>query len=471
MLSCVPGMPVLGEFCPFTRQAFAVTSVSRVSSVHHSQDEIDLFNILRVLWQRKLLIFSIGALCAALGVVYALLVTPVYEVSTVLRPAALNDFDLLNRSKIYNLPPEKALRRVGAALDSYDVRWNFFRSQPELVEAYSSVGQTSEQAFSNFNNSLKVVQPDPKKANPLSSFIGVDMRYEEGVDGAAVLNDFVTYAVARERTQLAQDLQVIIRNRLLEIDAQLKSAVSEYDAKKDSRIAKLVENDDIKRAELQDELKALRVQLKMQREARLAQLDEAITIARSLGIKRPSTPSAMADGSLGSSSVIRTEVNNQQIPLYFLGSDALEAERSTLRKRRSDDFTSPRVSEIRKALMLLESNRKVEILKTRKNENLFLEGIESLRVERMRLQGINTDMAQLSLVNIDQQAVAPNRPIKPRKILIVAFALVAGLLLGVVVALARGMFKARLRQLRTLEIEGSAKRVVMPGVVASEVKN
>ncbi|PSS47919.1 chain-length determining protein [Pseudomonas sp. BBP2017] len=465
-------MPVLGEFCPFTRQAFAVTSVSRVSSVHHAQDEIDLFNILQSLWRRKALIGSVGILCAVLGAVYAYLVTPVYEVNTVLRPVALNDLDLLNRSKIYNLPPEKALKRVGAALDSYDTRWNFFRSRPELIEAYSSIGGTPEQAFSNFNHdALKVVQPDPKKTELLSAYIGVKMRYEKGLDGAAILNDFVTYAVERERLQLTEDLQVIIGNRLAEIDANLKSAVSEYEAKKQSRIARLVEEDDIKRAQLQDELKALRVQLKMRREARLAQLDEAITIARSLGLKRPSTPSAMADESLGNANVIRTEVNSQQIPLYFLGADVLEAERNTLRKRSSDDFTEPRVAQIRKELMLLASNRQVESLKARKNEAVFLEGIESLRVERMRLQGIDTDMKQLRLVSIDQQAVAPNRPIKPRKVLIVAFALAGGLLLGAIIALTRGMFKSRLRQMRTLEIEGSAERVVVPGMVRSGVNS
>ncbi|MNJ69508.1 hypothetical protein D3C77_658650 [compost metagenome] len=108
---------------------------------------------------------------------------------------------------------------------------------------------------------------------------------------------------------------------------------------------------------------------------------------------------------------------------------------------------------------MLAINRKVEILKARKNESAFLEGVESLRVERMRLQNIDTDLKQLRLVSVDQQAVTPNRPIKPRKVLIIVAALVSGLLLGAIIALVRGMFKLRLRQLRTLEIEGSAERV------------
>ena len=156
-----PRTPVFSECFPFNRQALAVTSVSRVSAVHHAQDEIDFLNILRVLWRRKALIIGVGIFCAALGGLYAYVVTPIYEVSTVLRPVALNDLDLLNQSKIYSLPPSKALKRLGATLDSYDARWSFFRSRPELIEAYSSLGQSPEQAFSLFNSgSLKVIQPD-----------------------------------------------------------------------------------------------------------------------------------------------------------------------------------------------------------------------------------------------------------------------------------------------------------------------
>ncbi|MFP3711854.1 hypothetical protein SB783_48575, partial [Paraburkholderia sp. SIMBA_009] len=68
--------------------------------------------------------------------------------------------------------------------------------------------------------------------------------------------------------------------------------------------------------------------MNLQRGSRLAELDEAISIAKSIGIKNPTTPSAMgADAFNGSSPVVRTEVTNQKVPLYFLGTEALEAER------------------------------------------------------------------------------------------------------------------------------------------------
>lgn len=423
--------------------------------------EIDLFNVLRTIWRRRFLIVAVGGVCALVGAAVAYNITPVYEASTSLRPVALNQLDALNRSKIYSLPPAEALKRVGATLDSYTARLDFFRSRPDLIDAFQDEGQSVEQAFENFNrDALSVVLADPKKNDLLSDFVGLKMRYEKGVNGAAILNDFVDYAIERERSQLSNDMQIILANRLAEVDKRLNSAVSEYRAGNESRIARLEEADAIKRAQLNDELKALRVQLKLRREARLAELDEAISVARSLGLKKPSTPSLMADEGSANSNVIRTEVNGRPVPLYFMGTEVLEAERAALRKRTSDDFVEPRIGQIRKELILLSTNRKVQAIKARASEAAFLEGIEGLRVERARLQAIDTQLQGLHLVNIDQRAVPSSKPLKPRKTLIVLIAFIGGLLLGTVAALLRGAFKDHARRQRVLEIEGAAQRVM-----------
>ncbi|MCO7516733.1 Wzz/FepE/Etk N-terminal domain-containing protein [Pseudomonas guariconensis] len=428
-----------------------MTNLSRVS-LPVFQEEFDFFHITKEVWRRRGIIVATAFGFTLLGAAYAFLATPEYEVRTVLRPAALNELDALNRSGVYELPPRAALTRVGAALDSYDIRLSYFRSRPELVEAYTNLGEAPEQAFSNFNESFKIEQPDPKRLDLLSAFIGLKMRYEKGIDGASYLNDFVSYAIAHERAQIAEDLKGIIANRIREIDAKLESAVGEYNVDKDSRVAKLLEKDAIERAKLQDELKALRVELKLKREARLEQLNESIAIARSLGLKRPATPTSMSEEVVGAANIVRTEVNTQQTPLYFMGSDVLEAERNALRKRSSDDFTEPRIAQIRKQLLMLASNREVEMLQARKNEMLFLEGVESLRSERTRLSGVNTDLNELRLVSVDQYATSPLRPVKPRKTLIIGFALFAGVVIGVFVALLRGMFKARLRHYRDIAL-------------------
>ncbi|UBM26564.1 chain-length determining protein [Pseudomonas sp. p1(2021b)] len=406
-------------------------------------DEIDVFALFRSVWRQKLLVGLVAASCGVLAAIYVFSVTPEYEVSTMLRPAAINDLDELNRTKIYSLPPNAALKRVGSALDSYDTRLGYFRSNPSLQAAFMRDGHTLEQAFEDFNSkALKLIQPNPKKIDSLKPFIGLDMRYPEGLDGKSVLNGLVQYAIESERKQISKDLEVLVRNRIKEVDAELEVLHIDYVANKDGRVARLLEADSLKRAKLNDELKALRLQLKIRRENRIAQLSEAISIAHSLGLKRPSTPSIMGQ-SESSGNVIRTEVINQQLPLYFMGTEALEAEQRALRKRTSDDFVDSRIAEIRKELSLLENNRNVQILRSRQNEELFLKGIEPLRAERLRLAAISTDMSKLQLVNIDRLAADPVNPVWPKKTLILISGMTFGVFIGILLALVRALLIVR----------------------------
>ena len=406
-------------------------------------DEIDLAQLMRAAWLHKKLILGASIVFGLLAGFYAYSVVPEYEVSSVLRPAAINELDALNRSEIYQLPPSAALIRVGASLESYDTRLGFFRSNPKLFQAFERPGRTLEQSFEEFNrNSIRLILTDPKKVDALSSFIGVEMTYPQGVDGVAIINGFVDYAIATERDQIAGDLRVIVKNRLSELKGKLEAARSSYQIGKEAKIAALRETDNLRRAQLQDELKALRAQLKALRGDRIAQLTEAIGIAKSLGIRKPTTPSSLGDSDRASSTgTMRTEINNQQIPLYFMGVEALEAERSALAQRKSDDFTDGRIAQIAKELQLLQANREVEVLGRRDNEDIFLGGVESLRAEEARLSALSIDISRLKLVTVDKRALEPLAPIRPKKTLIILAGLALGLLLGLVVVLGRYLFE------------------------------
>lgn len=404
---------------------------------HLASDEIDLFELFQALWKRKAWVIGCAMLTGLLGAGYAFLAPQVYQVSSVLRPAAINELDALNRSEVYMLPPADALAKVGAQLDSYESKLGFFRANPVLFEAFQRPGQNLEQSFEAFNrDAITLVLPDPKKSESFNSFLRVEMQYPKGIDGAAILNGFVDYAIAQERGQVGADLKVIVNNRLNELKGKIDAARANYETAKESKIARLLEADNVKRARLQDELTALRLQMKMERASRLAELAEAIEIAKSIGIKNPTTPSAMGgEASRSSSQVMRTVVTNQAIPLYFMGSEVLEAERAALKQRTNDDFTNSRVAEIGKELRMLDINREVEVLNNRKNEDMFLQDVEPLWAEVSRLRGLNIDMTDLKLVTVDRQAQEPMGPIKPKKALIIALSTVAGLMLGTLVAL------------------------------------
>ncbi|MDY7533490.1 Wzz/FepE/Etk N-terminal domain-containing protein [Pseudomonas sp. Bout1] len=412
---------------------------------HTAADEIDLLELCHGIWQQKKWVLGCTFLAGVLGLGYAYLAPREYQVSSVLRPAAINELDALNRSEVYKLPPTDALNKVGAQLDSYEARLGFFKSHEDLFKAFQKTGQSLEQSFEEFNrNSISLSLPDPKKADSLSSYIRLELQYPTGIDGVAILNGFVDYAIDSERAQVGADLKVIVNNRLNELKGKIDAARSNYETDKESKIAKLLEADRLKRAQLEDELVALRLQMKMERTNRLAELGEAISIAKSMNIRTPTTPSSMADASRGGSNqVMRTEVNNQQIPMYFLGTEVLEAERTALQARTNDDFTNSRVAQIGKELQMLQVNREVEVLKKRGNEDIFLQDVEPLRAEVARLRSLNIDMSGLKLVTIDRLAQEPLAPIKPKKPMVIAMSLAAGLILGLLIAMVRYFILAR----------------------------
>ncbi|MDH1700771.1 GNVR domain-containing protein [Comamonas terrigena] len=389
-----------------------------------------------LIWRRKLLIAGVALVFTSLAALYAFTAKPSYRVVSVLRPVQVKELDLLNRSKIYSLTPEAALQSVGATLNSYDARMLFYKENPELFKIFERVGDTPEQSFERFNsNSLKVSEVGRASGVPPSLFL--EFVYPESVDGVQIINRFVDFTLRRENERLAMDFEAALKNRIVELEKYIDSSRSIYAEEKESKIANLEEGDKIRVAQLQDELAALRQQLRLLRKDRIAQLSEAIAIAHSLGIKRPTTPSAMGEPDSRGGSSIRAEVNGQPLPLYFLGTNALEAERSALNARSSDDFGDGRVSQIFKELQMLQRNRQVEALKQRTNEDRYLEDIEEERKELLRLNSLSIDISKLRLADIDRRAVRPDAPVKPQKALIIILGAMLGIILGFGVVLVR----------------------------------
>ncbi|MDT4890880.1 G-rich domain on putative tyrosine kinase [compost metagenome] len=59
------------------------------------------------------------------------------------------------------------------------------------------------------------------------------------------------------------------------------------------------------------------------------------------------------------------------------------------------------------------------------------------------MRNLNFDVADLKLVSIDQIAVEPLKPVKPKKALILALGLVLGGVLGLFIALLRNMLRRK----------------------------
>ncbi|BBT15705.1 hypothetical protein WP8S17C03_17540 [Metapseudomonas otitidis] len=401
------------------------------------ESEVDLVGLVLSLWVYRRFVLCVTVFFTLLSAVFALYSTKYYKSQSVLRPVAINALDELNESGLYRLSPEEAMQRIVAGVASYKYRLEFFRDNRKLFESGVISGdETLGQELNKFSKNFEILRPELNKSNTFS-YVELSYTYPEGVKGADIVNGLIQYVVLQERIAIAKDIEVLIQNRLEKLEKQMVAERAAYQTSKRAKIAALSEKNELEKALLKDKLTALRKQLSMSRGYRIAQLNEAIEIAGSLGIERPSTLSALAEANelQHSGSVVRAEINNQQIPLYFMGTKALKAERDVLQKRRTDDYADSRIAEIQSELSMLENNREIELLESRGDEDLFIDSYAKWIKEATELKGLNLSLSNLELVNVDRQANHSGIPVSPQAFWVIGLATLLGLVIGLFSAL------------------------------------
>ena len=131
---------------------------------------------------------------------------------------------------------------------------------------------------------------------------------------------------------------------------------------------------------------------------RILELKEAISIAVAVGQVDP---------------VYRNMdlMGGQEPPLYMLGSKAIRAEIKALESREKMAEGLPR------------------------GEDHFIKGLPAILLEVDSLKALKVDLNKIHLARVDELAVMPVKPIKPRKLLVIALAVAAGLFVGLFMAL------------------------------------
>lgn len=166
-------------------------------------------------------------------------------------------------------------------------------------------------------------------------------------------------------------------------------------------------------AKVNGRIEALNYRANMMREEylgdkakRILELKEAAVIAVAIGQVDPIYRSIDLMG-------------GQEPPLYMLGSKAIRAEIKALEARYKSATDLPR------------------------KEDHFIEGLPSILLEIDELKKLRVDFSKVHLAKVDEVAVVPLSPIKPKKLLIMALAVVAGSFVGLFMALVVAAYSKR----------------------------
>lgn len=147
-----------------------------------------------------------------------------------------------------------------------------------------------------------------------------------------------------------------------------------------------------------------RTQYETEKARRIAVLEEAASVASSINQSKPFYNT-------------NDVVVSSEPPLYMMGEVALKREAEQLKARSS-----------------------------RESEDIFIDGLPLITGYLDSLKAVKVDWESVQLVEVDQPALLPLKPVKPRKLLIVALGGVGGVMMGIIAALLAAASSRHLRR-------------------------
>lgn len=402
----------------------------------NTEEEIDLIKLFEELWARKWLIAAITGAASIIGIAAALLLPPVYQASTQVRPADLSDLAHINETDMMLVTPEDAFRRGLNELESRHARIQTFDKL--LADSKFELSGGDRQNLRAVTEGITVSVPKPGNGSlDTKDYVTVAYDHEDGELAAEVVNSLVDIANQKATDTLVEELRSSIEARASLLEQSIQQEIDLQAQSNIDRVAQLEEIDQLRKLELQDQIDALRAKNLQLRKDRIRALEEALSIAKTLNIEDPVLMAQMSDGGGFSGGLaVRGGFDGNGNALYLRGTRMLEAEIDALKNRQSDDFTSPEIRDLQEQLARLEHNRQIELLRARKNNSAYVEDIREMRTELNQLRGyLEQDYSNVRVMKMDDAAMAPMTPIKPRRKLIVAVSALSGAMLGILVAL------------------------------------
>lgn len=352
----------------------------------YANDEIDLFELFENIWNQKWLIVIVTTIALMLGGAYAFLSTPTYQAQVDLLPPTSKDIVELRQQNAINSAVGTSNRNDIVTIKQFsteDVYQAFVTTLNSNQAKRDFLSQPDITAY--FGRFSTTPQSQWKALNENALTISTPSK-------GPLVNVGVSFKL--ENPELAADFA----NRYVALASDLTRTQLANDL----------------RAEIKSSIEALELQIENRKSLYISQLDtelsklnEALGIAKQIGLESPLKTDSILDDK---SDMMVDEVRR----LYRLGSRALEAE--------------------------------IEAINELRDSTVFIPGLMQLQQQLSLLRSITVNEDKITPATIDLLAETPEKPIKPKKALILALSVVLGGMLGVMIALVRSAIRNRKAQ-------------------------
>lgn len=352
-----------------------------VMEQYQPDDEIDLFELFASLAQQWRWVIGITVIGVVLSVAAALSIPKKYEVSSLVVLPSQPDATLISNRGVVKQAPQSLFQQYHMRLLSAINLEEYLQQNKWLSKVYPlSVSEKNRNALmARLRKSLNIEVILPKKVKNTAELppqaVALTMYGEDESLVAGFINGYISFTGEALLTAMKKDGEKL---KALEID------------------------------EINKSLDLLRADAKRQVGARLLLLNDALVLAKKIGVKKPN--SLRQSPNQNSSAVVLNSVNSGS-DLFLQGSEYLMGEINNIQKRTLPDTYIPSLLPLLKRLEELSS--------------------------------ISFDFAGARPYKVDKPATVDGQAEKPKRARIVAVGGVLSLFVGIFAALIAGAVKRR----------------------------
>ena len=410
------------------------------------KDEMSLNDLLGVLLKNKMIIFGITVIATVGAVIYALSLPIVYKAESTFLPPLGSDIQALNISgyQIDSIGDNK-LKTELIDSDSFSInsvyktfRKNLYSKEPrrsifekmgllDIFEPKRDEKTDVKAIVVGFTDSFSVTTTGSLSGDTVPT-ISLAMEGGDPELIAEIVNRVGSEVEQQTKTEIISNINAKIAAKINHLTREIKLLRDSVRQKRLDEIERLelanhidIERINVRIAISKKDLKSRKQQIK---DNKIKILKEAAMIARALNIKY----SVFEQNTQNMQNQLGTSKFYDQ--LYDRGYKALEAEIEVITNRESDNKFNPEISALQERLKSLENNLKIEQLKSRKNDDPFIESLRDLESELKRMKSIHIDPETVITAQLDQTAIS--KRIKPDRRLIVVIGSFLGLMLGII---------------------------------------
>jgi len=410
----------------------------------YQEGEINLRAVFNSLVERSFLIVSLTGFATVLAILYALNLTPTYQVSSSFTSPSAASVAAVNKLNLTSETKESIYTEFLTYLSSKDLQTMAFVEGGFLTlfnpdnSPIDDVGEFISEAIA----SVKVNSPKITKKKQDLGFL-TELPYSVSIEGinpeiiSEYLNALVAHANSKTIIGFIKLNELMISNRLDEISIERKLLLEQAEKDRFSKIIRIKEEDGEKIRQINDRIDRARYKAKEDRLNKIEIFNKAAKLAKSLGVIENNLNLFKDMNAVN----IAIGENNYLPDWYLYGEKALMARVKLLEDRISDDPFIPELVTLTNQINEVQNNNLLETLETRQDDSPFIAEIVNLDVEKNKLKSTTVSMSGVNAMEISQSSYPAKSPIKPNKRLIVLVAFICSLIISILLVLIMSALK------------------------------